>query len=94
MQPAPALTFVTDIASPYQLELMQAVHDAYAGPVRVVFCRHVAKLRQWQESKPDFAHCFLDSDGGAQASQWAQDSGLVVFCGYAQIGFQRESIAT
>ena len=89
MQPAPALTFVTDIASPYQLELMLAVRDAYAGPVRVIFCRHVATLRQWQESKPDFDHCFLDSGGGAQALQWTQDSGLVVFCGYAQIGFQR-----
>ena len=83
------IVFVTDIPSPYQVELLSSLNEERAGDIRVIFRRQRDVERKWSSHTLRFSHCFLDHKGMKEAIGWVRDSDLVVFGCYAHICVQK-----
>lgn len=84
-----SIAILTDIPSPYQVELLEALACVMSQPVRAIFLRETDPDRKWRLRGPDIEHCFLVRDGFGRAARWIRDSELVVFGSYASIPAQR-----
>jgi glycosyltransferase involved in cell wall biosynthesis len=82
-----AVCFVTQIPSPYQVELFNAASKA-GLTVSVIYLWSADPSRLWVTPRIDHEHCFLDKDTSA-ARAWMVNSSLVIFSAYQQLAVRR-----
>ena len=81
------ITVVTDIPSPYQVDLLQSVYGVLDFDIDVFFCRRRDELRQWRTPQMKFPHCYF---GDGQSFPWqSKKPDLLVISGYASAVTQR-----
>jgi glycosyltransferase involved in cell wall biosynthesis len=72
----------TDIPSPYQVELFDALSQLDGWKVSIIYTRRSAKERAWQSISISHEHCFLDGTRGSRIAHEILGCDLAVFCGY------------
>src|SRR5262245_35436697 len=77
-----AICVVTQIPSPYQVELFDASNRA-GLKVTVAYLQSSDPSRQWAIPRIDHDQCFLDKSKSG-ADEWIRRSELVVFSSYQQ----------
>ncbi len=85
----PQVTVVTDIPSPYQVELFNAIADDGALELHVIYARSEDGKRPWPKQRLDHEACFLDRGEAPRARAWVKEAHLVVFSGYRISGIQQ-----
>ena len=73
---------VTDIPSPYQVELFNAVAKFDSWSLRVIYVRRSASERLWEAFPISHEHCFLSETTASEVGSWVTDCDLAVFNGY------------
>lgn len=76
------IAIVTDIPSPYQVELFDELNKKFGGRISVIYFRIIAESRYWVTPVISHNHCIIEGGGGGQAEAWVRSHGLVVFSGY------------
>ena len=78
----PRIVVLTDIPSPYQVELFDALAQSLQGGLGVIYVRGGDKIRQWMRPNIGHEHCFLSDGGLPLATRWVRQAELAVFNGY------------
>lgn len=84
----PRVVVVTTIASPYQVELFDALAADGRLDVSAIYTQRAMGGRRWRAPQLRHRHCFVDSgEGRAQAQADVAGADLVVFSGYFGAAF-------
>jgi glycosyltransferase involved in cell wall biosynthesis len=73
---------VTDIPSPYQVELFDAIANLKDWNLKVIYVRRSATERMWQAIQISHKHCFLSDTVASEVSSEIASCDLAVFGGY------------
>jgi glycosyltransferase involved in cell wall biosynthesis len=87
--PPVAVTVMTDIPSPYQVELFDAIESERPGALNVIYNRAGMGGRQWRVPNLRHRHVFPTADGPRKARDLVGASDFVVFGGYRGEFFAR-----
>jgi glycosyltransferase involved in cell wall biosynthesis len=77
-----SVVVVTDIPSPYQVELFSSAAKLTDVRLRVIYVRRSASVRLWEAIPIQHEHCFLSEAPAFEVRSWIEDCDLVVFNGY------------
>jgi len=79
---------VTDIPSPYQVELFDAIANLKGWNLKVIYVRRSATERMWETIPISHNHCFLVDTVSSEVSSEITACDLAVFSGYrpAELG--------
>jgi glycosyltransferase involved in cell wall biosynthesis len=73
---------VTDIPSPYQVELFNAIGNLNSWNLTAIYVRRSATERKWDAAPISHNHCFLLEAAAREIRSWIVGCDLAVFSGY------------
>jgi hypothetical protein len=78
------VVIVTDIPSPYQVELFNAIAALKSWDLTIVYVRRSATERMWEAVQISHNHYFLFDTVASEVRSWLAACDLAVFSGYRQ----------
>src|SRR5262245_2083284 len=79
------VVIVTDIPSPYQVELFNAITDLNIWDLTVIYIRRSATERMWESIPISHHHCFLPDTVSSEVHTKIAACDLAIFSGYRPI---------